>query len=415
MRLSVSYHHCYLSKRQVASCQHAGFRGMGEIVQISVRSYLTLGTATVVGAGAIAMTPALPGSAAHAAYLPAPAVAEVSLTGLSFSLTDIVGLLGNLDLGGLLPDLGGLSPDLAKAVLVEFIKEAKPVVQATAGDVFQYVSGAVTGLVIGPDSIPVRFGSAIAEIPAVVKTALGDLKDRDIAAALKTLNEGLVAPIKSISEVLLQTADGIRTYVSTQVATLAEAIPGILMSAIAAVIGNNGQGLLEAIKDAVAGLIGGLLPGAVTPAGSKLAVFAEGDVVSDTPAVSDTESVSDTEPVGDTEPVSDTDTAPAAAAVAPKVGAARAAASVRAAAPAAAAESAIEAEPVAETPESAAPEAVTDEAAAPVTRSRAAAHRAAVADEVANGPAVTARPKPSQRADRQNTERPRAAAASRAG
>ncbi len=374
-------------------------------MHVSVRSYLTLGTATVVGAGAIAMTPALPGVAAHTVNLPAPTVAEVSLTASGFSLTDIVGLLGNFDLGGLLPDLGELPPDLVRAVIVEFIKEAGPVVKATAGDIFQYVSSSVNGLVFGPDSIPVRFGSAIAEIPAVVKTAFEDLKDRDFAGALQTLNQGLFAPASAIGQALFEVANGITTYVTTQVSTFVAAVPGLLLAAIQAVIGNNSQGLLDAIQDAVAGLLGGLRPGAaVTPAESKLAAIAEGEFVSDTPAVSEIA------------PVVDVDAAPAAAAVAPKPAAARAAASARAVAPAAAAESA--AEPAIEVEsdaEAVAPEADADKVVAPATRSRAAAHRAAVADAVANGPAAKIRAKLAERADRRDAERPQAASASRAG
>ncbi|MCW1957570.1 MAG: hypothetical protein KIH64_003300, partial [Mycobacterium sp.] len=302
--------------------------------------------------------PALPSGAAHTAYLPAPAVAEVSLTGLSLSLTDVVGLLdnvngggllgnldlggllgnfdlgnldlggldlgnldlggldlGNLDLGGLLGNLnlgdllgniGGLSPGLARAVLVEFIKEVSPVVKTAAGDVFQYVTSSVGGLVIGPDSIPVQFASAIGEIPAVVKTAFGELKDLDFLAALQTLNQGLLAPIRSIGQVLLETANGIRTYVTSQVGTLVDAIPGILMSAIAAVIGNNGQGLLDTIKN----LIGGLLPGAATPAASLVVAPKAAAAVA-----SDTATVSEAAPVVDAEaPAAVTSRAPRAAA-----------------------------------------------------------------------------------------------------
>ncbi len=390
-------------------------------MQISVRSYLTLGTAAVVGATAIAMTPALPDVAAHTAHLPAPAIVEVSLTGSSFSLTDVVGLignlgnlgnldlgglignldlgnldlgglignldLGNLDLGGLIGNLGdldlgglvgGLSPSLVRAVVFEFLKEAAPVVRSAAGDVVQYVTSSVGGLVIGPNSIPAQFGSAIVAIPAAVMAAFGELKDRDFAAALQTLNQGLFAPITSIGEVLLETANGIKTFVSTQVGTLVAAIPGILMSAIAAVIGNSGEGALGAINN----LINRLLPAeATSPASLVVAPKAAAAALSEEPAPGEAVAAVAAE-------------APATAPVrTPSADSA-----VHAAVPAAAAEQA-------------APQA--DEAPAPVSRSRAAAVRSAIADEVSNGPAVPARTKPTQRAGGQDTGRPAAAAASR--
>ena len=72
---------------------------------ISVRSYLTVGTAAVVGAGAIALTPALPGQPLSPAALPAPAIAEIALTGFSLPATDIIGVLQTL--GGLGGTIGG--------------------------------------------------------------------------------------------------------------------------------------------------------------------------------------------------------------------------------------------------------------------------------------------------------------------
>ncbi|MBU3748883.1 MAG: hypothetical protein FGM52_00230, partial [Mycobacterium sp.] len=82
-------------------------------MQLSVRSYLTAGTAAVVGAGAIAIAPPIPAS--RHLELPLPAVAEVSLTGASFSISDIVGVLGGVLGGGggaSLPEIFGVPTDL---------------------------------------------------------------------------------------------------------------------------------------------------------------------------------------------------------------------------------------------------------------------------------------------------------------
>ena len=107
-------------------------------MQISVRSYLTAGTVAVVGAGAIALAPIVPGTSPAAIALPTPAVAEVSLTALSLSLNDVLGLLQNFGIGGTLPDiltaLPSLLPtDLINAVVTEFVTQAGPLVTAAAG------------------------------------------------------------------------------------------------------------------------------------------------------------------------------------------------------------------------------------------------------------------------------------------
>lgn len=440
---------------------------MENLVQISIRSYLTMGTAAVVGAGAIALTPALPASG-HIA-LPAPAVVDVSLTNTSFSLVDVVGLLGDTGLGGFslsdIPNLfsgtalsggdfslsdiadllgnsglgggalsdllglisggtggsnfsltdiidlfngggqsggalsnildlfnggglgvgsisdifsllnggladllPGISADVVSAVVKEVVNEVRPLLTAAAGDVFNYAGSTFTGLFVGPDSIPAQIGAAVFGVPAVFKAVIAAAKAGDFGLALKTLSDGLIAPITAVGKALRAAVNGLKDFVAGQVQGLASALPSIVIAAV---------------EKAIAGA------GPANPAGSVVTLNAG------TPTVSDA-----VEPV-----VADSVPAAAAARTTP-----RAAASVRAAAPAAAAasaESAVEA-PVAE---AAAPQA--EAVAPPVTRPRAGAVRAAIADAVANGPSVTSRPKPTLRGDRGNTERPKAAAASR--
>lgn len=223
-------------------------------MEISVKSYLAAGTAAVVGAGAIALTPALPSNASHVAHLPAPMVAEVGLTGFGISIPDILGVLQNFG-GGLLPNLGGVSPLVIPAIVVEFVKEASPVVLSTAGKVFTNTNTAVLGLVFGPNSIPTQFGSAIAGIPAAVMTAVGDLTKGNFAGALQAINSGLLAPAKAIGEVIYNTASGVIDYASTEVGTLAKALPDILAAAIKAVTGVDASALITTIKTALTGLI----------------------------------------------------------------------------------------------------------------------------------------------------------------
>ena len=238
-------------------------------MQISVRSYLTAGTVAVVGAGAIALAPIVPGASPAAIALPTPAVAEVSLTALSLSLNDVLGLLQNFGIGGTLPDiltaLPSLLPtDLINAVVTEFVTQAGPLVTAAATEVFGFLGTAVTGLLTGPDSITARFGEALAAIPTVLVSAIGSLSTGDIATALATITAGLAAPANGISQAIADATAAFQEFVTTQVNGLVTVLPGVLFSAVQTVIGNNLQTLIDSIGTAISGLFGGLIPAAAS-------------------------------------------------------------------------------------------------------------------------------------------------------
>lgn len=245
-------------------------------MEISVRSYLTAGTVAVVGAGAIALAPVVPATSPAALGVPAPAVADVALTAFSFSLSDVLGLLGNFGIGGALPDVLGALPsllpgDIVTAVVTEFVNQAGPLVTAAASEVFGYLGTAVIGLLIGPDSIPSRFGGALADIPVVLATAVGSLTTGDIAGALQTITTGLAAPITGITQAITDAAEAFQTYLATQFNDLLGALPGVLLSAVQTVLGGNLQSLIDTIGGALSGLFGGLIPAASVRAASVVA------------------------------------------------------------------------------------------------------------------------------------------------
>ena len=167
-------------------------------MQISVRSKLTAGLAAATIVGATVLAPV--GSVgAHAVAVPPPVVAEFTLTALTVSYSDLVGLLQTLGLGGVIPDISGLLPaDFVNAIATEFISQAIPLVTSAVSSLLGYVSTAISDLVIGPNSIPVRFGTALGGIPTVVLSAVQSLGTGDVPTALETLSTGLVAPITSI-------------------------------------------------------------------------------------------------------------------------------------------------------------------------------------------------------------------------
>ena len=233
-------------------------------MQISVRSKLTAGLAAATVVGATVLAPV--GSVgAHAVAVPPPVVAEFTLTALTVSYSDLVGLLQTLGLGGVIPDISGLLPaDFVNAIATEFISQATPLVTSAVSSLLGYVSTAISDLVIGPNSIPVRFGTALGGIPTVVLSAVQSLGTGDVPTALETLSTGLVAPITSIGEAIAEAGQNLQAYLTAQINGLVSALPVTFLAAVQSVIGNNVQSVLDSIRNAISALTGGLIPPAAS-------------------------------------------------------------------------------------------------------------------------------------------------------
>ena len=233
-------------------------------MQISVRSKLTAGLAAATVVGATVLAPV--GSVgAHAVAVPPPVVAEFTLTALTVSYSDLVGLLQTLGLGGVIPDISGLLPaDFVNAIATEFISQATPLVTSAVSSLLGYVSTAISDLVIGPNSIPVRFGTALGGIPTVVLSAVQSLGTGDVPTALETLSTGLVAPITSIGQAVAEAGQNLQAYLTAQINGLVSALPVTFLAAVQSVIGNNVQSVLDSIRNAISALTGGLIPPAAS-------------------------------------------------------------------------------------------------------------------------------------------------------
>ena len=233
-------------------------------MQISVRSKLTAGLAAATVVGATVLAPV--GSVgAHAVAVPPPVVAEFTLTALTVSYSDLVGLLQTLGLGGVIPDISGLLPaDFVNAIATEFISQATPLVTSAVSSLLGYVSTAISDLVIGPNSIPVRFGTALGGIPTVVLSAVQSLGTGDVPTALETLSTGLVAPITSIGQAIAEAGQNLQAYLTAQINGLVGALPVTFLAAVQSVIGNNVQSVLDSIRNAISALTGGLIPPAAS-------------------------------------------------------------------------------------------------------------------------------------------------------
>lgn len=343
-------------------------------MQISVRSYLTAGTAAVVGASAIVLAPALPGRALASVDLPMPAIVDVTLTGITLPFADILGVLQTFGFGGAVPGIIGLLPaDLINTFGTEFLNQALPLLVTASGDVVDFLGATITGLFIGPDSIPVRIGTAVGNLPAVVTTAVEALNAGDIPAALQTLVTGLTA-VTDIGQAFTEATRMIQSFVTTTVNDLVGALPGLILSTVQTIIGNELQATFDAITIALTGLFGGLLPAAATPAAA---------------AVVDERAL--------TLRIADVAEQSAASAPVPRATVARRSDTVTAVSDAPAPDGQVRVQAQVETPDQALE--VAEETVAPVTRPRPrpVPARVALPDSVATGSSSVTRPKSTPR------------------
>ena len=340
-------------------------------MQISVRSHLTAGMAAVVGASAIAMAPVGAISAPSSLAVPVSASAEVALAGITLPFTDILSLLQTLGIGGTIPDITGLVPaDFLNAIATEFLNQATPLVTTAASDLFVYLNSTVAALLSGPASIPARFGEALGAIPMVLTTAFQAASAGDIPAALQSLSTGLYAPITAVGQAVLEAGQAFQTYLTTQINSVTNALPGVLLAAVSKVITDNVQAVMATVQSAISGLLGGLIPTAASisvPAGVTAARVVAAAAAS--VSVTDSRRV---DVVAKPEAASvDVDAVDAVESPAPPV-----------------------AVDIAESP---APPAAVDQTVAPAApRSRAAAHRSAVTESVATESAASEPKHPSR-------------------
>ena len=244
-------------------------------MQISLRSHLTVGMVAVVGAGAIAMTPVVvPGNAALSANVAVPTVANIELAAWSFS--DVLGILNSLGISGALPDLSALTnllpANVLTAAVTEFVNQVTPVITGAATDVFGYLGTAVTGLVVGPDSVLARIIAAVGNVPGVLSTAVQSLSTGNLAAAVQTVVTGLAAPFTAIGEAIATAVQSFQSFVATKISTIAGALPGILANAVQVALAGGGASLLGSLQTALTNFLSGLVPaaGAVAPAAAAV-------------------------------------------------------------------------------------------------------------------------------------------------
>jgi len=230
-------------------------------VQISLRSHLIAGTAAVVGASAIAMTPVM-GAQLSLPSINVPTVANVTLAGLDSPISE---LLGSVILGGQLlfnidsnaansaswgpsafPFSGGSvitgqlvqagiynGPDLGIGVLPQIIDDALPIIRQLGINGSDYLNNTVSGLSAA--------GVALSE---GVWNAAGELLTLNIGGAVSTL----VNSVGQAGSIALATGAYVLANVVNRLQAVAGVVVGSLQPLIQATLAQVGVVVARTVK-----------------------------------------------------------------------------------------------------------------------------------------------------------------------
>lgn len=228
-------------------------------MQISLRSQMIAGTAAVVGASAVALTPVAP--AVNLPALHAPSFAQVTLAGFDSPLTELLNtsvLATNYlfssasptsaanwpfanfgtTLGGLpfLPAaltnsaLGGYS---AVGLLPQIIDDALPIISQLGYNGSDYLQVASTGLYGAAFSL----SEGVWNLPGGIIDAAGEFIGGDPAGAIQTLVDTFIGPVIEAGSYLLASGGYILTGVVTRASALLASVPEILTGLVGTAIG----------------------------------------------------------------------------------------------------------------------------------------------------------------------------------
>lgn len=247
-------------------------------MQIAVRSYLTAGAVAVVGAGSIALAPPVP--SVNFAALPAPVVADVTLTGVSLSVDQIVKILGKVGLGDVITPIINLLPaNLVNNFVAEFSDQVVGLIKTAVKGVVSDLGSVITGLIIGPTSIVSTLVNAVAGVPAALVSAIKTLGTGDSAAALKAL----IAPLTGLGSIITGAVSDFATHVTGRIGDLVQAVPNLLINVVQAVVGNEFNSVVDLVKSAIAGITK-IFGGASVPAVAAAAAVAPAAALVASPA-----------------------------------------------------------------------------------------------------------------------------------
>ena len=249
-------------------------------MNVSMRSYLTAGTVAVMGASTIALTPVTLQSA------PVPSVqlptisTEVTLAGIQ---DDLYNFLTQLSTGisdglseagafvtGLINDgLAGLGQIPGGDVIIQAFDSLAGLIdldniQQQLGVVGNSL-GAIGNTAVGLfSSIPAALSTAIGELPPALMDSVVQLRDGQLAAALQTTGDALLAPVVSLGSVLWDAGNAAVAELWTIADALVTAfVPEFIATPLREAVGIVVINLNEVVQEAVT-LVSGAVDAIVT-------------------------------------------------------------------------------------------------------------------------------------------------------
>ena len=221
-------------------------------MQISIRSQLIAGTAAIVGASAIAMTPVTQANLALP-DLQLPSAAQVSLAGFDSPLSELLGTVsafnqwmlssdnttaGYTDLGGLL-DATGVA--IAKAgyqfssvgLLPQVINDHMPILTQVGLNGAESLESTLNSLT----TIGLIASEAVWNLPGALVTATQQALSGDIPGAIATLQGAIVTPLVTAGQVALANGNFLLDNAVARGTALLSAVPTLVNLVVQSSIG----------------------------------------------------------------------------------------------------------------------------------------------------------------------------------
>lgn len=203
-------------------------------MQISLRSQLIAGTAAVVGASAIAMTPV---TAAPLSTISVPSVARVALVGFDSPISEALNTLSwvNYDLfDGSLANIDANYPwEPYAGMLPEFIYTALPIISRLGYNGTDYIYNSLDALNFSAYTL----SEGVWNLPGALITATKQVFGGDIAGALATLNNAIIVPLETAVGSLVGAGTYVVSNVITNLTNVLVALPGIAKGLVATSVG----------------------------------------------------------------------------------------------------------------------------------------------------------------------------------
>lgn len=204
-------------------------------MQISIRSHLIAGTAAVVGASAIAMTPVTAANL-HLPTVKVPSAAEVVLTGLDSPITELLNSLSYVNF-----DLFNGNPTYADTnytwepyggMLPEFIYTALPIISQMGFNGAANINNTLADLNIAAIGV----SEAVWNLPGELIKATKQLFNGQFQDAIATLVNATWVPLKDAAATVITAGAAVISNVTTNLAAVVKTLPGIATGLVSSAV-----------------------------------------------------------------------------------------------------------------------------------------------------------------------------------